>query len=446
MKRIAPAASSLGPAGAGSADRSIRRHFIAVAAALLVLIGAIGGWMVSTELMGAVIAPGQLVVESNARKIQHPTGGVVGAIFARDGDRVTAGDILVRLDDTQTRANLAIIVKSLNELAAREARQIAERDARPSIAFPQELLVQQSDLEVARLIDGEQRLFENRVKMREGQKSQLRQQVEQAGERIVGLSAQLNAKAQEIEWNRKELAGIRDLWSKNLIPFTRVSSLERDGARLAGESGQLVAATAETKGRISEIELRIIQIDQDMRAEIDRDLAEIRAKRSELTEKRVAAEDSLKRIDIRSPIDGRVHQSVVHTVGGVVPSTEPLMLIVPTNDVLVAESRVSPSDVDQLQIGQDAVIQLGAFNQRTTPRLNGRVIQISPDVSVDQKSGAAFYSVRVSIPKSEVERLGAVRLVPGMPLVLFMQTDMRTVLSYLVRPLQEQVDRAFRER
>lgn len=429
-----------------SADRSIRRHFVAVAVAMFLLVGAVGGWLVSTELMGAVIAPGQLVVESNARKIQHPTGGVVGAIFARDGDRVKAGDVLVRLDDTQTRANLAIIVKSLNEFAARQARQVAERDAKPSVSFPTELLSQQSDPEIARLIDGEQRLFENRVKMREGQKSQLRQQVEQAGERITGLSAQLNAKAQEIEWNQKELVGIRDLWSKNLIPFTRVSALERDGARLAGESGQLVALMAETKGRISEVELRIIQIDQDMRAEIDRDLAEIRAKRSELTEKRVAAEDSLKRIDIRSPIDGRVHQSTVHTMGGVVTSTDPLMLIVPTDDVLVAESRVSPIDVDQLQLGQQAVIQLGAFNQRTTPKLNGRVVHISPDVSVDQKSGAAFYSVRVSIPESEVERLGSVRLVPGMPLIAFMQTDMRTVLSYLIRPLQEQTDRAFRER
>lgn len=443
MKTTATTTAS--PAGR-SADRSIRRHFVAVAVVMLLLVGAVGGWLVSTELRGAVIAPGQLVVESNARKIQHPTGGVVGAIFARDGDRVKAGDVLLRLDDTQTRANLAVIVKSLNEFAARQARQVAERDAKPSVSFPAELLSQQSDPEVTRLIDGEQRLFENRVKMREGQKSQFRQQVKQAGERIAGLSAQLTAKAQEIEWNQKELVGIRDLWSKNLIPFTRVSALERDGARLAGESGQLVALMAETKGRISEVELRIIQIDQDMRAEIDKDLAEIRAKRSELTEKRVAAEDSLKRIDIRSPIDGRVHQSTVHTMGGVVTSTEPLMLIVPTDDVLVAESRVSPTDVDQLQLGQQAVVQLGAFNQRTTPKLNGRVVHISPDVSVDQKSGVAFYSVRVSIPESEVERLGSVRLVPGMPLVAFMQTDMRTVLSYLIRPLQEQIDRAFRER
>jgi HlyD family secretion protein len=231
------------------------------------------------------------------------------------------------------------------------------------------------------------------------------------------------------------------------VQFNRVTTLERDGAKLEGERGSLIASIAQAKGKIAETELRILQVDEDMRQEVGKDLADIRAKVSELVEKRVSAEDQLKRVDIRAPQDGFVHQLAVHTVGGVItPQGEPLMLIVPEADKLIVEAKVQPQDIDQLHVGQAAVLRFSAFNQRTTPEVNGVVSVVSADVSQDQKTGATFYTIRVDVAAEELSRLGSVKLVPGMPVEAFVQTTPRTVLSYLVRPLHDQITKAFREK
>ena len=276
-----------------------------------------------------MIAQGQLVVDTSVKKVQHPTGGVVAELKVRDGNQVKAGDIVIRLDDTQTRANLAIVSKGLDELAARRAREEAELEGEDRISFPPELLARKDDPEVARLISGETKLFETRRKTREGLKSQLAERVSQSEEEIRGLSAQVASKEKQIEWIQQELEGVRDLWSKKLVQFNRVTSLERDQARLEGERGQLIASIAQSKGKIAETRIQILQIDQDMRTEVGKDLADIRGKTAELVEKRVAAEDQLKRVDIRAPQDGMVHQLDVHTVGGVVSAGQQIMLIVP---------------------------------------------------------------------------------------------------------------------
>src|SRR3954471_18775360 len=298
--------------------RSIRRHLLAGVALVVLLSGGVGGWAATTELAGSVIGPGNFVVETNTKKVQHPTGGVVGELRVRDGDSVKAGDVVVRLDDTVTRANLAIVVKSLDELAARQARLEAERDAANAPSFPAELLARRQDPDVARLIAGEQKLFETRRSARQGQKAQLKERVGQLQEQIQGLDDQIAAKRREIVLIGEELKGVRELWSKNLVPITRVTALERDAARLEGERGSLVSSIAQSKGKITETELQVLQIDQDLRTEVGKELAEIRGKVSELVEKKVTAEDQLKRIDIRAPQDGMVHQSSVHTVGGVI--------------------------------------------------------------------------------------------------------------------------------
>jgi HlyD family secretion protein len=224
------------------------------------------------------------------------------------------------------------------------------------------------------------------------------------------------------------------------------TALEREASRLEGERGQLIAQIAQTKGKISETELQIIQVDQDMRAEIGKDLAEIRAKVAELVEKKVAAEDQLKRIDIRAPQDGVVMQSTVHTVGGVIMQGDPIMLIVPETDALTVEVKIAPQDIDQIHFGQSAALRFSAFNQRTTPELTGAVSRISADVAQDQKSGAYFYTVRISVPDQELKRLEGLKLIPGMPVEAFIQTSERKALSYLVRPIKDQVVRAFREK
>src|SRR5215204_171211 len=368
--------------------RSIRRHLVAGVALVVLLAGGVGGWAATTEFAGAVIAPGNLVVETNVKKVQHPTGGVVGELRVRDGDTVKAGDVVVRLDDTVTRANLAIVVKSLDELSARQARLEAERDGTQAPSFPADLPARRSDPEVARLIAGEQKLFETRRSARQGQKAQLKERVGQLQEQIAGLTDQIAAKRREIVLIGEELKGVRELWQKNLVQIQRVTALERDAARLEGERGSLVSSIAQAKGKITETELQILQIDQDLGTEVGKELAEIRGKVSELVEKRVAAADQLKRIDIRAPQDGKVHQLSVHTVGGVItPNGEPLMLIVPRADALTVEARIAPQEIDRVRRDQRAVLRFSAFNQRTTPELNGTVSVVSADISTDQKTG-----------------------------------------------------------
>jgi HlyD family secretion protein len=424
----------------------MRRQILAIGVTSVGLVLGLGGWAATTEFAGAVIASGQVVVNSNVKKVQHPTGGVVGELRVRDGDRVKAGDILARLDDTQTRANLAIIVKALDELAARQAREEAERDDADKVAFPADLLARMDNPDVNKAVTGELKQFETRRAAREGRRAQLKERIAQLKEEIGGYEAQIRSKDNQITWIIKELEGVQELWKKNLVPYTRVTALERDKERLEGERGQLVATIAQTKGKITETELQILQIDQDMRTEVSKDLADIRGKTAELVEKKVAAEDQLKRVDIRSPLDGIVHQLSVHTVGGVIGPAEVIMLIVPEADALEVEARIQPQDIDQVRVGQQAVLRFSAFSQGTTPELNGEVIRLSADVSEDQKTGVRYYTLRIAVSQVEIDRLGGLKLLPGMPVESFIQTSPRTVISYLAKPLQDQLSRAFRER
>jgi HlyD family secretion protein len=427
--------------------RSIRRHLMIGFATMFLLVVGFGGWAATTEFAGAVIAQGQLVVESNWKKVQHPTGGVVGELKVREGDWVQEGDLLLRLDETQTRSNLEILVKGLDELAARTARQEAELAGRESIEFPSGLVARSRGFpELARVLEGEGRLFEARRAAREGQKSQLRERVAQLQEEIGGYNAQVAAKERETEWITKELKGVHDLWKQNLVQFTRVTALERDAARIAGERGQLTAAIAQAKGKITETELQILQVDQNMRTEVGKEMADMRAKIAELSERRVAAEDQLKRVDLRAPQTGRVHQLDAHTVGGVVTPGQQIMIVVPEADGLIVEAKIQPQDIDQLRPGQTAVMRFSNFNQQTTPEINGTIARISPDVTADPKTGFNFYTVRIAVSPEEIARLGQVKLVPGMPVEAFVQTTPRTVVSFLVKPLYDQVSRAFREK
>src|SRR3954462_8999370 len=277
--------------------RSMRRTLVGGAATACLLVFGLGGWAATTELAGAVIAPGSLVVDRNVKKVQHPTGGVVGELRVRDGDTVRAGDILVRLDETITRANLAEITKSMDELTARQARLKAEQDGRERVSFPPDLIARRAEPEIVGLLGEEVRLFELRRTARQGQKAQLKERIAQLHEQIHGMVDQVAAKRREIELIGQELKGVRELWQKNLVPITRVTALERDEARLLGERGALLSSIAQAKGKIGETELQILQIDQDQRSEIGKELAEIRGKLAELAEKRVAAEDQLRRLD-----------------------------------------------------------------------------------------------------------------------------------------------------
>ena len=432
--------------GLQGARRSIRLHLAVGLAVVAILAGGLGGFSATQQFSGALIAPGQIVVESNVKKVQHPTGGVVGEVRARDGDRVKAGDIVVRLDDTVTKANLAIVTKNLDAALARAARLEAEQRGFDKIKFPPQLLARADVPDAAAVMASETKLFEVRVNGRVGQKAQLRERITQLNDEIAGLTAQEKAKDQESALVDKELAGVRQLYEQRLVQLSRLTTLERDAARLNGERAQYRAAMAQAKGKITETELQIIQVDKDMVSEVSKDLREANDKIGELIERKVTAEDQLRRVDIRAPQDGIVEQSNVHTVGGVITAGDTLMLIVPQTDDLQVEAKVNPQDIDKLQVGQQTLLRLSAFNQRTTPELNGVVSRVSPDVNTDQRTGQSYYTIRVSMPPEEIARLGEVKLIPGMPVEAFVQTGERTLLSYLMKPLSDQLMRAFRER
>ena len=425
---------------------SIRVHLLAAAVIAGTLLVGLGGWARTTEIAGAVIAKGVVVVESDVKKVQHQAGGTIGELLVRDDQLVHEGDVLVRLDDTQTKANLGVLTKNLDELYARQAREEAEKEGADEIQFPDDLGARaKTDPQVAHILEGERKLFQFRSESRSGEKAQLREKSAQSREEVKGLAEQIEAKTKEISLIDEELKGVLDLWNKQLVPYSRVTALQRDEARLEGEKGQLIASKASTSGKIAEVELQIIQVDQDLRSKVAEDLSDVRTKIAELSERKIAAEDQLRHIDIRAPQTGWVHELSVHTVGGVISPGETIMLIVPKNDALSVEAKVKPNDIDQLRPDQRVLLRFSAFNQRTTPQLNGSINWISPDLTEDPHTKESYYTVRVKVPDAEIARLRGLKIIPGMPVEAFVQTESRTVLSYLVKPLTDQIMRSFRD-
>ena len=421
--------------------------YILVGCAVVAFLAlGLGGWASTAEISGAIIAQGSLVVDFNVKKVQHPTGGVVGEVRARDGDRVKAGDILIRLDETVTRANLAIVTKGLTEFYARKARLAAERDGTDTVALPKELANRAGDSDVQEAMASERKLFELRRKTRTGQKDQLAQRVKQLQEQIIGLTAQQDAKTKEMGLIDKELGGVRDLWAKNLVPDHPAHRPRTRGGAPAGRARSADRCRRGGEGQDCRDELQILEVDQQFTSDVAKELRETDSKIGEYVERKVTAEDQLKRTDIRAPQDGVVFQSTANTVGGVITAGDPIMLIVPEADSLLVEAKVEPKDIDHVQIGQSVVLRFSAFNTRTTPELNGTVVRVGADTSTDQRTGQSYYLVRISMTKDEIGRLGDVKLTPGMPVEAFIQTGERTVLTYLVKPLQDQLKRAFREK
>jgi len=425
---------------------SIRRLAVTGGLAITAFAVILGGWAVETQIAGAVMSAGRVIVESSVKKVQHPTGGVVGQLLVREGQHVKVDELLLRLDQTQTLAALDIIREGLDEMAARRARDEAERDGAKTVAFSDELRRRTGEPRIAHLIAEEEDLFQARLANRNSEKAQYNEQIEQLSEQAKGIEAEIAGKTQEIYWNGEEMRRVRELWSRKLVEFTRLTSLQRDAARLEGERGRLAAELAEIRNKTSEIKLKILQVDTSARSEAGKELADIRARMAEQREKQISAEDQLKRTDLRAPQDGFVHQLTVHTLGGVVTAGEPIMLIVPDDDDLGIESRVDPNEINQVHLGQKVMVRFPGLGQRTTPEIEGVVTLVSADLSQDDKTGAAYYMIRTSLMDDQVRRLGAVKLLPGMPVETFIETPSRTVLHFLLKPVYDQMERAFRER
>jgi HlyD family secretion protein len=426
-------------------SRSIRFQFLMGGVACVALFAGLGGWATATNLAGAVVADGTFVVESYVKSVQHPTGGVVGELLVHEGQRVNRGDVLIRLDATQVKANLGIVSKRLDELMAREARLEAERDDQDAISFPPAHLARADRPEPARAMQGEKNLFLSRRATRDSKKAQLKERIAEYQHQIDGLKAQQLAYERGIEVRRREMVSLRDLLQRGITTVQRLNELERDEATLDAYRGQVVAGQAQAAGSIAEARLQVLQVDQDLKAEVATDLRDTQAQIGEFSERKIAAEDQLRRIDMISPQDGWVHNLSVHTVGGVVPPRETVMEVVPDEDRLTLEAHISPRNIHDVRLGQHAILRLTAFNLRTTPELNGTVSRVGADLTQDQRAGTSFYVVRIAVSPEELARIAKLKLVPGMPAEAFIGTGERTALSYLVKPLSDQINRAFRE-
>lgn len=426
-------------------NSSLRRFQIIGFLSVLLMVGVVGSWSVLSELNGAVIAPATIMVESYSKKVQHKEGGIVGDIQVKDGDRVEKGQVLVVLDNTETKSELAIIDGLLDEALAKRARLEAQRDRSSEITFPPDIMARASDPGLAAMLSGQNKLFSARLQAIAGKKGQLSQQIDQLTEQIGGLESQRTSKEKQLALISAELTDLKDLQAKGLVPVSRVMAMDRETAQLNGEMGELVASKASAEARISEVKLQILQIDEEDLSQTLTDLREIEAKVAELKERKLAVASRLERMAIKAPITGDVYQLTVHTIGGVIAPGEPIMLIVPEADDLILQAQVKPQDIDKVRPGQFAYIRFPSFNSRLTPEVAAEVTQISADTSRTDQNSAPFYTVRLMISAKELAKLGSNKLKPGMPAEAFIQTEAQTPMTYFLKPLTDQFAHALRE-
>ena len=423
---------------------AIKRTLKLTGIVLIVLVVGVGGLAAFTGVSGAVMAQGQLVVASEVKTIQHPTGGVVADIRVKDGSHVRAGEVLLALDPTVASANADIVGGAVDALAARQARLEAERDGRP-LRWPADLAKRSKDPAVAAALKDETRLYNLRRTAREGQQGQLRERIAQLKQEIDGFAGETKAKQQEIALVQQELTGVRKLYTQSLVTLSRLNQLERTQVELTSDVSQLQSQTAEAKGKIAEIELQVIQLDQDARSDSGNQLNDVENRLAELRQRKVAADDQYRRVLIKAPQDGVVDKLKFHTIGAVIAPGEAILDVVPDKDRLQVQAKIRTADVDKVKPGAVAMLRLSAFNLRATPELKGRVMNVSADAHSDEKTGANYYVVRIAIPPEELARLGGLKLEPGMPAESFIQTKRRSMLSYVLKPLSDQFQRAFRE-
>jgi HlyD family type I secretion membrane fusion protein len=412
--------------------------------AALLLVGGFGGWAATAELSGAVVGQGQVMVDKDLRAIQHLDGGIIRSIDVKKGDAVQEGQVLFTLDSTQMAAESEIMRGQMLDLLAKRQRLIAERDGAWEMSVGK--VSDGIDLANSQAYAGENRLFKGNLTNRTSEIAQLKQGLLQSREELQGLNAQLKSNAKELELVQAEFDKVQMLQKKGLIDGTRVYSSSRDLNRLKGEHEQIGSNIKKSKAQASEIELRVSAVEDQARTEAQKQLSEIEPKIAELVERRSANANRLTRMDIRSPISGIVNEVSVNTIGGVITPAQKLVTIVPDHAKLQVEVKVQPNDIDQIYVGQKAKLKFTAFSSRKTPEIFGNVAFVSPATSTDQSNGHVYYVTQVEVTPDELAKLGEKKLVPGMLVETFIQTESRTALSYLVKPFQDQIERAFTER
>lgn len=427
-------------------ELSVRGPAVRGFLAAFALVLGFGLWATLTQIAGAVIAPGQIEVDRDRQVVQHPDGGVVSEILVTEGDRVQAGQPLLRLEGAALRSELTIVEDQLTDLTARAARLGAERDGLDRPVFPDHLLALAEDrAEVAAQLDGQRRLFEARAATRAGDRDLLSRQIDQIAAQAKGLSAQGSALGRQLDLIRQELAAQRTLMKKGLAQAGTVLALEREEARLEGQIGALQADLALTGSRMTEVEIERSALDTRRREEAMTELRQIGPLVLELAERRRALADRVDRLEIRAPVAGIVLDLKVTTPLAVLRAGDPVLYLVPQDRPLVITARIAPIHIDEVALGQPATLVFPAFSSRETPELQASVTRLAADALTDPRSGAPYYSAELQLTGAERSRLGDRALVPGMPVEVYLQTGHRTPLAYLLKPFTDYFARAFRE-
>ena len=422
------------------------RHIVLGGVALLVLVGGVGVWSAFASIAGAVVAMGQLKVESNRQVVQHPDGGVVKEILVKEGDVVEAGEVMIRLDDKLMAAELSIAEGQLYEIMARRGRLIAERDGLPAPVYHEELLeVADRNAEIASLLDGQERLYQARKVSMVSQKEQLRERQTQIREEIAGAEAQGVALNSQLALVEKELVDLRGLLAKGLAQASRVLALERENARLLGQAGEIKANIARLKGQISEIEIQMLGLDSTQREEAITELRDFEYRENELREQRNSLLETLDRLEVRAPRPGRVLGMTIYALRSVVRPAEPILYIVPSDEELVVEARIETINVDQIYPGQEARLRFSAFSARTTPEVAGKVVKVSPDTLTDEATGMSYYAAELKFDLEGLRAFDGLELIAGMPVETYIQTGERTPYSYFTKPLTDYFNKALRD-
>lgn len=433
------------PAAEGS-RWSARSALVLGLVGMLLLVGGFGLWSVTSRIAGAVVAPGQVEVEQHRQIVQHPEGGVVEEIAVREGQPVQAGDLLIRLDGTLLRTELAIVEGQYFEILARRGRLEAERADRPAITFPEELVeLAPTRQDVADLIEGQTRLFESRLDTLRQSTDQLDQQAEQVRNQIEGIAAQMTALRTQRELIQEELTDQQTLLDRGLAQASRVLGLEREAARLDGQLGETQAMRAQGETRLTEIDITKLKEAAERRETAETELRDLGYRELELAERRRSLMEQISRLDIRAPVSGIVHQLQVTTPRAVIRPADPVLFLVPQDRPLVIAARLSPLNIDEVSVGQDVTLRFSAFSSRTTPEIHGTLARVSADAVTDEATQMQYYRAEVTIPPAEREKLGNLSLIPGMPVEVYVQTGERSPLAYLMKPLTDYFVRAFRE-
>lgn len=414
--------------------------------AMLVLFGGFGLWAWQSSIAGAVVAPGQVEVEQQRQVVQHPDGGVVEKIAVKEGQSVEAGELLIALDGTLLSTELAIVEGQYFEILARRGRLEAERADADTITFPDQLVeAAGTNSDLSDLIAGQRSLFETRRDTLRQSLDQLQKQSEQVDAQVDGIDAQIVALGKQRELIGEELEDQQSLLSRGLAQASRVLALQREAVRLDGQLGELQASRAQAETRKTELDIQRLRLGAERREEAETQLRDLGYRELELAERRRSLTEQLNRLEIRAPVAGIIYDLQVTTPRSVIRAADPLMYIIPQDRPLVIGARLATINVDEVQIGQPVVLRFSSFSSRTTPEIDGRLDRVSADSLMDEATRTPYYRAEVTIPPEERDKLGDLALIPGMPVEVYIQTGERSPMAYLLKPLSDYFNRAFRE-